>query len=576
MFDLIDEFFVGAAYRRVLGRPADPAGYRAYLHRLRTGLSRTGLLAELLASAEARARPPVAAWDAGTDRHLQALALAWFPTALGARADPRPLVARGAGEIAALPPLLASEARQALQAAWPRRLANVGRRLASTLPQGRPVPDPAWSGAAMPGFDGLPPAGGPPADEAVVPGPGTELVFTIAAANYLPYVRSLMESARAQLPGHRRMLFLVDAPATPLDEPLFDVVPASALGIPSFADMTLRYDILELATAVKPFCFEWLFKSGAQRAIYLDPDIRLYAPLGSVQRRLDDGASVVLTPHALAPLDAARGTPNDHHFLRTGVFNLGFVAMRDCAESRAFVAWWGRHLLTDSRVDFADHLFTDQRWCDLAPCLLDHLAVLRDPACNVAYWNVEQRRLQRGPDGQWTVHGQPLAFFHFSGLVAGDPEVLSRHQDRLVWDDCPGLRDLFDAYRDSLRRHGAGIPAAAPAYDSADGLPLAPVLRRWYRSRHPQPLPGLPRDRLVERLWRALLPPGPPDRASELMLFVHASQPGLAAHFDLDRPTGRHAFVGWYHAAGVHELGIAHTLTGLAGRRSRAGRAAAD
>ena len=38
------------------------------------------------------------------------------------------------------------------------------------------------------------------------------------------------------------------------------------------------------------------------------------------------------------------------------------------------------------------NMFTDQRWVDFVPSLFDHL-ILKDPGCNVAYWNLHGREL---------------------------------------------------------------------------------------------------------------------------------------------------------------------------------------
>jgi len=79
-------------------------------------------------------------------------------------------------------------------------------------------------------------------------------LFTIASKNYLAYVRVLLASVAAVHPEYRLVLCLADHAAPELkagSEP-FEVVQADAIGIPSFDDMVLRYDIMEFNTAVKP------------------------------------------------------------------------------------------------------------------------------------------------------------------------------------------------------------------------------------------------------------------------------------------------------------------------------------
>ena len=66
--------------------------------------------------------------------------------------------------------------------------------------------------------------------------------------------------------------------------------------------MTLRYDIMGFNTAVKPFTFLWLFENTDLDAIiYLGPDIHVYSRFGLLEEKLEQQASVVLTPHITSP-----------------------------------------------------------------------------------------------------------------------------------------------------------------------------------------------------------------------------------------------------------------------------------
>ena len=41
----------------------------------------------------------------------------------------------------------------------------------------------------------------------------------------------------------------------------------------------------------------------------------------------------------------------------------------------------------------------DQRWLDLVPALFDDVHIVRDPGCNVAYWNLPERYVTLTPNG---------------------------------------------------------------------------------------------------------------------------------------------------------------------------------
>ena len=64
------------------------------------------------------------------------------------------------------------------------------------------------------------------------------------------------------------------------------------LAIDDLDDMAFRYSILELNTAIKPYCFDYLFDAlRYDTAIYLDPDILVLSPLDHVRTALEEGAS---------------------------------------------------------------------------------------------------------------------------------------------------------------------------------------------------------------------------------------------------------------------------------------------
>jgi len=390
-------------------------------------------------------------------------------------------------------------------------------------------------------------------------------VFTIASKNYLAYVRVLTASLAKVHPEYKLYLCLADRIDGHFDESLepYIIVEAEQLGIPNFGDFVLRYDIMEFNTAVKPFMFRWLFDNADHDiVIYLDPDIQVYSGLDRLETILNDGASVVLTPHITNPSEDGKN-PNDYHFLQTGVFNLGFIAVRRCEESLAFIDWWGRHLLKQCIVDFKAGLFVDQKWCDLAPCFIDNLKVLRDPGYNIAYWNLVQRKISKAKNGQWLVNQSPLAFFHFSGVNPSDLHLVSKHQDRFTWKDVPEAQPLFKAYNDALMQAGWKESRNWPyAFDAMLGWgKISGVVRLLYRTMQPRPA-DLGLDNLGDFMKSFCNQPckelsaDNEVRISQLMFFIHRQRGDLQSAFLLDTAEGRKHFAVWFEQAGPREYGL--------------------
>ncbi len=282
-----------------------------------------------------------------------------------------------------------------------------------------------------------------------------QVICTIIAKNYLAQARCLVASFLEHHPQGQAFVLLIDDLDGCYDpeRERFTTIPVQEIGIPKLWAMRFRYTLLELSTAVKPFFLNYLFQHhGYDRVCYFDPDIYFYAPIDEIWELLDSHG-IVLTPHLLGSLDDEH-RPTELDILRAGAYNLGFIGLSKHPELERFLSWWQTKLVKDCVVDSDRGLFVDQRWMDLAPSLFSSVYIHRDPACNVAYWNLNHRTLVRDEQGHYAVNGHPLKFFHFSGFYPDHKDVVSKHQDRFTFQNSPHLKPLFFAYRDCLLHHG--------------------------------------------------------------------------------------------------------------------------
>jgi glycosyltransferase involved in cell wall biosynthesis len=309
-------------------------------------------------------------------------------------------------------------------------------------------------------------------------------ILTIVSNNYLHYARTLMQSVAQQHPEAQRYCVIVDADMAPSAElsQEFEAIALSSLGLPFGDEFLFQYTILELNTAVKPWALQSLLDRGHSQVLYIDPDIYLYRPLQEVLALLDDSASVVLTPHLLAPVTDAH-SPNELAIRMAGTYNLGFCAISEQSSARQFLTWWQGKLERDCVVDFSNGVFVDQSWVDLAPGLFDQVKVIRHPGYNVAYWNLAQR-LFTGHTDALMVNDAPLVFFHFSGIDPQQPHNLSKHQDRFSLDTvAPLVKALVLQYCSRVIANGQdmfrSLPYAYARFD--DGSSISVEMRKQYR-----------------------------------------------------------------------------------------------
>ena len=376
-------------------------------------------------------------------------------------------------------------------------------------------------------------------------------VFTICSNNYISMARVLIASVRKYLPNAIMYLGLVD---TLIDEDGFYpsdcvIIPASELAIPDMRAFLFRYNIMELNTAIKPFLFQELFRRGHHAALYFDPDIQLFSSLTQITEPLEQGASFVLTPHLCAPSEG-EAYPDDIQIMCAGIYNLGFLGVRNCAEADDILAWWARRLEYQCLNAQDKGLFVDQKFMDLVPGFAENARILRDPTLNIAYWNLPQRTLTQ--DGEnWLVDGQPLGFYHFSGFDPAKLSQVAKHTVAFRGDAItPPLAALLQQYAAQLHenRHGS-IPAGLYAYNRfASGRRIPFIARKMFRERQVV-WPDDPFESYEEYLHAPM--PGQWHGAgwpivTNLMGYLHSQEAWLHHRFNLATPEGVAGYVEWF------------------------------
>lgn len=325
--------------------------------------------------------------------------------------------------------------------------------------------------------------------------------FTSATFAYLDRARILAETVRRFHPDWVLSLCLPDEepPGFVWDatrELFHNVVRLKELGIPDLTRWTFEHDVVELCTAVKGQMLCHLLADGAEKVIYLDPDIALFEDLSPVVALLDR-ANVVLTPHQLEPdTDRQSIIDNEVGSLKHGIFNLGFLAVAGTDEGMRFARWWRDRLLMFCFDDIPNGLFTDQRWCDHAPVFFDGVHILRDPGYNVASWNLSRRPVSIEENGTIRAGGSTLRFFHFTKVTHVGEIMLERYAGGRI-----EVFELMKWYRARLSAHAvAGLPKGWWAFDKyADGTPIPREHRLMYRQqsdlreRYPDPFAAGPR-----------------------------------------------------------------------------------
>lgn len=310
-------------------------------------------------------------------------------------------------------------------------------------------------------------------------------VYTSIAGNYLAKARVLAHTLKKFHPDFVFHAVLCDKRPSWLavdSEPFDSILTIEDLGIANPQQWIFQHDLVELSTAVKGLALQKLLaKPGCTEVLYFDPDIVILASLDNLLAEFD-AASILLTPHMAEPetsLDAIQD--NEVSALQHGIYNLGFLGVKNSAEGHRFADWWCQRLEHFCYDDIPRGIFTDQRWADLVPAYFPDHKILRDATYNVCTWNLTHRSVTGSLGEGFFVNGKPVAFYHFSGFDTGAQQDMLDKYGRSM----PALYELRQWYMDECSRLGQNELSQLPwAYASFDnGEPILRSYRRQYRDR---------------------------------------------------------------------------------------------
>ena len=225
---------------------------------------------------------------------------------------------------------------------------------------------------------------------------------------------------------------------------VFDsILLAAELEIPNFKAWIFGLNIIEAATAVKPFALCELLKKYAQ-VTYLDPDIIVYSTLDEITEP-DHQWSLSLTPHqTIAQSTKWLVEANELESLKFGVYNLGFLSVRATPEGKKVAEWWRDRCYDYCIIDVAKGIFTDQKFFDIAPALFTGLNILRHPGYNVATWNLKERFIKL-ENNKLLSNNELLRFCHFTKATHAGASAMER-----VLENNNMYEELFYSYLSKL------------------------------------------------------------------------------------------------------------------------------
>jgi hypothetical protein len=314
---------------------------------------------------------------------------------------------------------------------------------------------------------------------------------TIVTKSHLAYARALAYSIEAYNPQSKLFVLLADMNEECIDianEP-FELIELEELNDQEdIQKMCFYYTPSELCFCLRAWLHEYMFhKTPFAKWIYFDSDIMVYHSLKEISDQLDE-ISILLSPHLISidpppSIDVKEIRRLESYLLRNGgIYNGGFLALRETEESEIFIKWFKDHLRWYG-FDNRPMQSGDQFWITCVPLYFREVGVLRHPGANLAYWNLYERNIEKDSSGKITVDEQSLIFYHFAGFDMESPQKVTKypHPPSLLVIP-PPIKDIAREYHRLLieNRHEEAKNYSYAFAKFQNGKSITPMMRRLY------------------------------------------------------------------------------------------------
>ena len=172
----------------------------------------------------------------------------------------------------------------------------------------------------------------------------------------------------------------------------------------------------EYIATVKPFLLRAVMEKLPEGALltYLDADLYFFDDPRVIEEEIGNGA-LLLTPHGFPEHLKSRE--------QNGVFNAGFLAVKNTEEGRRAIRWWCDRCVEWCYDRVEAGRSSNQKYLDEFPKLFTNVRIAHHPGLNLAPWNIDTHAYSWNGD-RLLVDQRPLIFYHFHGLKRLAPWLL--------------------------------------------------------------------------------------------------------------------------------------------------------
>ncbi len=201
---------------------------------------------------------------------------------------------------------------------------------------------------------------------------------------------------------------------------------------------------------------------------YLDADLLFYSSLDPLFTEIVN-SSIAIIEHRFTKRLKDREV--------NGRFCVEWVSFRRDEQGLACLSRWREQCIEWCYYRLEDGKMGDQKYLDAWPELYSSCHILMHPGAGIAPWNYAQYRFGLNQDGNITVNGAPLIFYHFHQF-----QLLQNGKfDRLstfYTSECAEPSVIYERYESILKKYLIDVRAIEPGFNQGLKQAQKMALRR--------------------------------------------------------------------------------------------------
>ena len=209
---------------------------------------------------------------------------------------------------------------------------------------------------------------------------------------------------------------------------------------------------------------------------YLDADLLFYSSVEPIYEEIGSN-SIAIIEH--------RFTPRLKKWEVNGIYCVEWVSFRRDEEGMACLFRWREQCLEWCYYRLEDDRMGDQKYLDVWPQRYQSCHIIKHAGAGIAPWNYAQYEFGHNSDGNITVEGEALIFYHFHQFQLLDNGKFDRLSSHYT-SECAEPADVYEIYESALGRAIEAIQKVDADFSAGFKSVSKITFRRWIQRFFPQ------------------------------------------------------------------------------------------